>query len=121
MATWRNFKGLVYKPGAAVLVRKPLTPAHPPIHTRLFSQPATMSAKPYIVVFKDDVTTEQISKYAEELQTGGGSIKDRFDQNGGILNGFAASIPDAYFNRFQSLTNDVIAYIEPDSEVKIQS
>ncbi|PPQ92324.1 hypothetical protein CVT25_008530 [Psilocybe cyanescens] len=97
-----------------------------------------MSGSPYIVVFKDNVTKEQIDKYIKEVEKNGGELKTRFDENGGILNvcqaiymtlkdaneaapsqGFAAKIPDSYLQSLQSFTDDV-AYIEPDSVVTTQ-
>ncbi|KAH9479834.1 Serine proteinase inhibitor IA-1 [Psilocybe cubensis] len=78
-----------------------------------------MSGAPYIVVFKDDVTKEQIDQYVKEVQQAGGELKTRFDEDGGILNGFAAKIPDSYLQSLQSFT-DVISYIEPDGVVTTQ-
>ncbi|PAV18998.1 protease propeptide inhibitor [Pyrrhoderma noxium] len=71
----------------------------------------------YIVVFQDDVTSEQINNYAEQVEKDGGNIKERFDP---ILNGFSASIADATFQSFQSLQGSVIKYIEPDQTVTTQ-
>ena len=40
----------------------------------------------FIVVFKQGVTSAQISEYAAKVQQSGGEIKDRYDQGAGILN-----------------------------------
>ncbi|KAF8963402.1 hypothetical protein BDZ97DRAFT_1919835 [Flammula alnicola] len=80
-----------------------------------------MSGK-YIVVFKDGVTSEQITKYADEVKATGGEIKQRYDEDGGILNGFSATITDSFLQSLQSLAlqGGVIDYIEPDSVVTTQ-
>ncbi|PCH43851.1 protease propeptide/inhibitor [Wolfiporia cocos MD-104 SS10] len=75
-----------------------------------------MSGK-YIVVFKDHVTASQIDEYVNSVNANGGSVGRRFDS---LLNGFSATIPDSYLTQLQSLQGDVIDYIEPDQEVRIQ-
>ncbi|KAH8119505.1 hypothetical protein DFH11DRAFT_1565378 [Phellopilus nigrolimitatus] len=72
----------------------------------------------YIVAFQDDVTEEQVREYAEQVKTGGGSIKEHFDSR--FLNGFSATIPPTVLQSFQSFQGDIIKYIEPDSVVTIQ-
>ncbi|KAG5645199.1 hypothetical protein DXG03_006717 [Asterophora parasitica] len=67
-----------------------------------------MSTQKYIVVFKEHVTKEQVNKYAEDVNQNGGEVTNRWDT---VLNGFAAVIPDAHFQKLQSLTDDVIDYI----------
>ncbi|EPT04908.1 hypothetical protein FOMPIDRAFT_1045582 [Fomitopsis schrenkii] len=71
----------------------------------------------YIVVFKDNVTQEQVEQYAQEVNSNGGEVTKRFDS---ILNGFAASIPTAFLTQLQSLQGGVIDYIEPDQIVHTQ-
>ncbi|KAF9482647.1 hypothetical protein BDN70DRAFT_874834 [Pholiota conissans] len=83
------------------------------------SNMSTESGK-FIVVFKDDVTSDQISEYVNQLKEAGGSVKSRFDQDGGILNGFAATIPESYLTQLQSLVGGVVDYIEPDGVVTTQ-
>lgn len=83
----------------------------------------------YIVVFNDEVTSDQVDKYVNEVKEGGqclslhiafttdplsslrigGHIGQRF--NGAILNGFSAAITDKTLQTFKSLQGDVIKYI----------
>ncbi|KAF9012307.1 protease propeptide/inhibitor [Cyathus striatus] len=72
----------------------------------------------YIVVFKDNVTQEQVKQYAKEVGEKGGKVTNEYD--GTILNGFAAEISDDYLQSLQSLKDDVISYIEPDGVVTTQ-
>ncbi|TEB25448.1 protease propeptide/inhibitor [Coprinellus micaceus] len=72
----------------------------------------------FIVVFKDHVTSEQISKYAAEVKAAGGEIKDRYDEGAGILNGFSATIPSSF--KASLAGDDLVSYIEPDGVVTIQ-
>ncbi|KAI5120293.1 hypothetical protein M0805_005799 [Coniferiporia weirii] len=71
----------------------------------------------FIVVFKDGVTSEQIEKYAEEVNSNGGQVYRRFDT---LLNGFAATIPEQLLTQFSSLQGSVVDYIEPDQVVTTQ-
>ncbi|KAK7045591.1 hypothetical protein VNI00_007423 [Paramarasmius palmivorus] len=75
-----------------------------------------MSTGKYIVVFKEGVTKDQISKYVNEVNSNGGKVHHEY----GTLNGFSATIPEAQLQSFQSLQGDVIEYIEPDSTVTTQ-
>ncbi|KAG8697552.1 hypothetical protein FRC08_006457 [Ceratobasidium sp. 394] len=80
-----------------------------------------MSEKRYIVVFKDDAPQSEIDKTIADLEAAGGKVTQRYD--GGVLNGFAAAIPDNHFQSLQaaSLTSgSKIDYIEPDGVVTIQ-
>ncbi|TDL24279.1 protease propeptide/inhibitor [Rickenella mellea] len=70
-----------------------------------------------IVVFKDHVTDEQISKYIQDVNSGGGSVGHRYDS---VLKGFSATITPEIMSNFQSLQGDVIDYIEPDGVVTTQ-
>ncbi|KAG9123754.1 hypothetical protein FRC07_014060 [Ceratobasidium sp. 392] len=62
--------------------------------------------KKYIVVFKDDAPKSEIDKAVTDLEAAGGKVTHRYD--GGVLNGFAAEIPDSHFQSLQaaSLTKD---------------
>jgi len=75
-----------------------------------------MSGK-YIVVFKENVTPEQIGKYINDVNSNGGEVGQRFDP---VLNGFSATIPDGFLSHLQSLQGDLIDYIEPDGVVRTQ-
>ncbi|RPD59777.1 protease propeptide/inhibitor [Lentinus tigrinus ALCF2SS1-6] len=75
-----------------------------------------MSGK-YIVVFKDNVSQNDIDKYAQEVAENGGQVNQRYDT---VLKGFSASIPDSYLQQLQSFTGSVIDYIEPDGIVTTQ-
>ncbi|KAG6878477.1 hypothetical protein C0992_008102 [Termitomyces sp. T32_za158] len=66
-----------------------------------------MSDQPrYIIVFKPNVTKEQVDKYAEEVDSNGGKVTNRYDS---VLNGFAAHLPNTYFQNLQG--DDAIDYI----------
>ncbi|KAF8577752.1 protease propeptide/inhibitor, partial [Ramaria rubella] len=71
----------------------------------------------YIVVFKSNVSKEDIDKYADGVNENGGEVSQRYDSK---LKGFAATIPDQYLLSLQSLQGDVIDYIEPDGVVTTQ-
>jgi hypothetical protein len=71
----------------------------------------------YIVVFKEGVTPEKVKEYVQEVGQNGGKVTNEYD---GILNGFAAELPDNYLQQLQSLQGDVIDYIEPDGVVTTQ-
>ncbi|RXW15380.1 hypothetical protein EST38_g10475 [Candolleomyces aberdarensis] len=73
----------------------------------------------FIVVFKDGVTSAQIDDYASKVNQAGGDVKNRFDQSGGILNGFSATIPTSFLGNLQG--DDLISYIEPDGVVTTQA
>ncbi|KAG6907657.1 hypothetical protein DXG01_007861 [Tephrocybe rancida] len=60
----------------------------------------------YIVVFKDTVTKEEVEKYAKEINENGGEVTNRYDS---VLNGFAAHVPDSFFQSFKG--DDAIDYI----------
>ncbi|EEB93134.1 hypothetical protein MPER_08254 [Moniliophthora perniciosa FA553] len=75
-----------------------------------------MSGK-YMVVFKDNVSKEQIQKYVSEVNSNGGKVHHEY---GSTLNGFSATIPDQFLQSLQSLQGDVIEHIEPDSTVTTQ-
>ncbi|KAF8973292.1 hypothetical protein BDZ97DRAFT_1912844 [Flammula alnicola] len=66
----------------------------------------------YIVVFKDNVTEEQIEQYVKDINNNGGEVVHRYNS---ILNGFSAAIPDHFLSSLQG--SDIIEYIEPDSVV----
>lgn len=72
-----------------------------------------------IVVFNDNVTQEQIGKYAEHIIDNGGTVKDRYWESG-IVNGFSATIPPPYLESFKSFRGDEIAHIESDQIVTTQ-
>ncbi|KAF6766208.1 hypothetical protein DFP72DRAFT_1038927 [Ephemerocybe angulata] len=70
---------------------------------------------PFIVVFKEGVTSEQIGNYCKEVED---AVRGRYDQGAGILNGFSATIPASFH---ASLVGDeLIDYIEPDGIATIQ-
>ncbi|KAI0088033.1 protease propeptide/inhibitor [Irpex rosettiformis] len=76
-----------------------------------------MSGK-YIVVFKKDATADQIEKYASDVNTNGGKVKDIWKSG---LKGFSAEIPTQYLTTLQSFVdNGPIDYIEEDSVVTTQ-
>ncbi|KAI0821637.1 hypothetical protein BC628DRAFT_1393998 [Trametes gibbosa] len=75
-----------------------------------------MSGK-YIVVFKDHVSQSEIDKYAGEVNANGGEVVQRYDS---VIKGFSASIPDQFLAQLQSVHNDTIDYIEPDTIVTTQ-
>ncbi|KAF5320931.1 hypothetical protein D9619_001802 [Psilocybe cf. subviscida] len=75
-----------------------------------------MSHPKYIVVFKDEATPQQVEQYVKDVNNNGGHVSQRYD--GGILNGFAASIPDSFLSHLQS--SDAVAYIELDGVVTTQ-
>ncbi|PPQ65702.1 hypothetical protein CVT24_012120 [Panaeolus cyanescens] len=79
-----------------------------------------MSTQKYIVVFKDDVTSEQIDEYVKQVDQTGGKVNSPYYKEGGILNGFAADITPSFLDSFQTSAKDVIAYIEPDGVVTTQ-
>ncbi|KAG8699429.1 hypothetical protein FRC09_006633 [Ceratobasidium sp. 395] len=75
----------------------------------------------YIVVFKDDAPKSEIDKSIAELEAAGGKVTNRYD--GGVLNGYAAEIPDDHFQTLQSQSlaeDSKIDYIEPDGVVTTQ-
>lgn len=76
-----------------------------------------MSAGKFIVVFKPEVTQDEITKYVDQVNTNGGEVTHRYDS---VLNGFAATLTPESLQSFQSLTGGVIAYIEPDGIVTTQ-
>ncbi|KAF5323116.1 hypothetical protein D9611_009230 [Ephemerocybe angulata] len=87
--------------------------------TRPPQEPATMSEiGKFIVVFKKNVTSDQIEKYAQDVTNAGGEVKDRYDQGAGILNGFSATIPASFHASLQG--DSLVDYIEPDGVVTIQ-
>ncbi|KAI0645521.1 protease propeptide/inhibitor [Trametes meyenii] len=75
-----------------------------------------MSGK-YIVVFKDHVPQSEIDKYANEVNSNGGAVGQRYNT---VLKGFSATIPESYLTQLQSFQGDIIDYIEPDSIVTTQ-
>ncbi|KAL0956585.1 hypothetical protein HGRIS_002723 [Hohenbuehelia grisea] len=82
------------------------------------SAPTTiMSSNKYIVVFKKDVSQEDIDKFAEQVNQDGGQVTHKYDT---VLKGFAAHITDSTLQSFQSLQGDIIDYIEPDGVVTTQ-
>ncbi|QRV79128.1 hypothetical protein RhiJN_07143 [Ceratobasidium sp. AG-Ba] len=75
----------------------------------------------YIVVFKDEVPKSEIDKAVSDLEAAGGSVTYRYD--GGVLNGFAASIPKDHLMSLQAsslLPESKISYIEPDGVMTTQ-
>ncbi|KAG8770877.1 hypothetical protein FRC12_004006 [Ceratobasidium sp. 428] len=83
--------------------------------------------KKYIVVFKDDTPKSEIDKAATDVENAGGKVTHRYD--GGVLNGFAAEIPDTHFQKLESSLQSggsgesytsKIDYIEPDGVATIQ-
>ncbi|KAF8159895.1 hypothetical protein B0H34DRAFT_705258 [Crassisporium funariophilum] len=120
MALWCRAIGRLHKPS---FNRTSLSSQ--PISSRAstYSSPCSMSTSDtngYIVVFNDDVTKDEITKYVDDINKNGGNVKVRYDEGGGILNGFAAAIPDGYLESFRSSYTGVIKYIEPDQTVSIQ-
>ncbi|KAJ3512093.1 hypothetical protein NMY22_g15436 [Coprinellus aureogranulatus] len=84
------------------------------------NKPATMSdSGKFIVVFKEGVTSDQITKYANDVKAAGGEIKDRYDEGAGILNGFSATIPASFHANLAA--DDLVDYIEPDGVVTTQA
>ncbi|KAF5316221.1 hypothetical protein D9619_006640 [Psilocybe cf. subviscida] len=83
---------------------------------------ASATTDKYIVVFKKEVNSDEITKYVDEIKENKGIIGQRFDQDGDIIHGFSAVIPEAFFNSpsFKSLQANKIDYIEPDSVVTTQ-
>ncbi|EAU84072.1 hypothetical protein CC1G_06934 [Coprinopsis cinerea okayama7 len=78
-----------------------------------------MSTGKFIVVFKDNVSKADIDQYVSELNTSGGEVTNSYYSEGGILNGFAAKIPESFLtSRLQG--NEVVDYIEPDGVVTTQ-
>ncbi|KIJ97673.1 hypothetical protein K443DRAFT_239265 [Laccaria amethystina LaAM-08-1] len=77
-----------------------------------------MSAGKFIVVFKPEVTQDQITEYVDQVNNSGGEVTHRYDS---VLNGFAATLTPLSLQSFQSLvgTGGVIDYIEPDGIVTI--
>lgn len=75
-----------------------------------------MSGK-YIVVFKKQVTQDQVDQYIAEVNNNGGKVTQRFD--GSVLLGFAAHIPDEHLLSLKSLEG-IVDYIEPDQPVTTQ-
>ncbi|TFK54335.1 protease propeptide/inhibitor [Heliocybe sulcata] len=72
----------------------------------------------YIVVFKQSASQEEIDKYAQDINSNGGEIKDRYDS---IMKGFSATIPAQFLLQMQnSLQDGPIDYIEPDGVVTTQ-
>ncbi|KAF8954056.1 hypothetical protein BDZ97DRAFT_1766774 [Flammula alnicola] len=83
MSLWR-IRGYI---SLRLTVHSPI-PHHPTSRTITDSSTLnhTTSGK-YIVVFKDGVTSEQITKYADEVKATDGEIKQAYDEDGrGILN-----------------------------------
>jgi len=68
----------------------------------------------FIVVFKDGVTKDQVKKYADDVNSKGGSVTQQWD----IINGFAANIPESFLSSLQG--DDCIKYIEPNGKVTTQ-
>ncbi|KAI0812720.1 hypothetical protein BC629DRAFT_1589446 [Irpex lacteus] len=76
------------------------------------------SSTEYIVVFKKDASPDQIEKYASDVNSNGGKVKDVWTSG---LKGFSAEIPSFFLTNLQSLTGDgPIDYIEEDSVVTTQ-
>ncbi|KAF8070181.1 protease propeptide/inhibitor [Lyophyllum atratum] len=71
-----------------------------------------MSQNRYIVVFKDNATQEQINAYANNVDSNGGTVMNRYSD---ALKGFAAVIPEQFLQSLQG--DDIIDYIEPDGVV----
>ncbi|KIO25923.1 hypothetical protein M407DRAFT_243920 [Tulasnella calospora MUT 4182] len=67
-----------------------------------------------IVVFKDHATQDQIDRYAEQINGGGGAVTARYDS---VLKGFAATLTASQLQSFQG--DDIIQYIEPDQVITI--
>ncbi|KAK0212695.1 hypothetical protein DFS33DRAFT_1283822 [Desarmillaria ectypa] len=73
-------------------------------------------ASKYIVMFKDNVSEDQIKEYAAQVNSGGGEVTQFY----GVIPGFAAKITDDQLQQFQSLQGDIIESIEPDQIVTTQ-
>lgn len=80
--------------------------------------PTTNMSGNFIIVFKDSVTSEEISQQIREIEAAGGKLKTRWD--GGLINGFSATIPLAFLETFKSLQADKISSIEEDGIVTTQ-
>ncbi|KAG6812601.1 hypothetical protein H0H92_001952 [Tricholoma furcatifolium] len=77
----------------------------------------------YIVVFKDTATKEQIDDYANNVNNNGVLLIHAMAHQKTKEHGFAAQIPDTYFQSLQSQSlqsDSIIDYIEPDGVVSIQ-
>ncbi|CCM05723.1 uncharacterized protein FIBRA_07955 [Fibroporia radiculosa] len=74
----------------------------------ILSRNSTAMSGKYIVVFKDHVTADQVANYARDVDNNGGHVSQSFEP---LLKGFSATLPEEYFNRFQSLQGDVVDYI----------
>jgi len=96
---------------------RPFVSLVPPrsLNLRAYNRLPVMSGK-YIVVFKPNVTKEQIDEYANSVDKNGGQVTHRYDS---VLNGFAAELSETSLSQLQSL-DDVIDYIEPDGVVTTQ-
>lgn len=73
-----------------------------------------MSTGNFIVVFKKGVTQDQITEYIDQVNESGGEVTHRFDPE--VLNGFSAKLTPQSLQSFQSLTGDVIDFIEADGD-----
>ncbi|KAG8701551.1 hypothetical protein FRC09_005293 [Ceratobasidium sp. 395] len=77
--------------------------------------------KRYIVTFKDDAPKSEVDKAIADLEAAGGKVTHRYD--GGVLNGFAAEIPDVHMQSLQQSSlqpGSQIEAIEPDGVATIQ-
>ncbi|THH06517.1 hypothetical protein EW145_g4034 [Phellinidium pouzarii] len=78
----------------------------------------------YMVVFKDDVSPDSIKELEARVTANGGEITQPYDPDS-IFSGFSAKIPNTLISEFNSLVGDgkdnLIKYIEPDQEVRIQT
>jgi len=75
----------------------------------------------FIVLFQDDVTSEEIDEQIKELKAAGGIVKTIWARDkGDILNGFAATIPETFLVSLKGLQPSKITSIERDEEVTTQ-
>jgi len=72
--------------------------------------PIAYKDKRYIVVFKDSVGEETVTKYMSEVVDAGGRLTQLYDW---FLNGFCAAIPEPHLQLLNKNTTDV-DYIEPE-------
>ncbi|KAK9895927.1 hypothetical protein P389DRAFT_196043 [Cystobasidium minutum MCA 4210] len=75
-----------------------------------------MPSKSFIVCLKDDSTEEDYKKQVDAIKAKGGTVDKHF---GDVMKGFSATIPEDHVSTLEQ--DPCIQFIEPDSEVKIQS
>ncbi|KAF9356694.1 hypothetical protein BGX26_004892 [Mortierella sp. AD094] len=68
-----------------------------------------------IVIFKDGTPHEEIESAAQDIESSGGTISQRYTS---ALLGFSAVLPEGYVSALNG--NPHVDYIEPDGEVTTQ-